>query len=627
LKARRLTYAVVILLAAMAAAVGYAYFSHPGSLLILQVKTYEKGVRRVTVAAVNGRIHERKFEIGNDLGEPSFYTVALPRAIPDAITIDPLATRGRFEIDVVTLKCEAVSYSWDRSGICSRKTMPNGVIKREPCGDGQPLLTMSDKSQLVISRLPADAYPLNITRGLLAGLGSLIAVILAGLWLARPVKAEESQSAVMAYPARLCWLAVLVVYLLQFSVIWHYSVDLPFWEEWEYFLPGGLPDGLSWDWLFSFAGYHRVVPTKFMAWLNLQLFGLDFNLQVLFNYFIFGCLLVALIRLKNRLIGRHEFALFPAFLLFLLSPIAYENHSNSYQSQIHLVIILALAAIFHIYDEKLKAKSLALFLLCLVAAINTFSAGMTIAAVLLPCWALFVMVQISAGRVGKQKGLLLLLLGGAVVSVAAASWIFGYRQPADSIWISPFNSRFWDTFFNLLSFGFGFETELILPGVICLLVVVLPFILIWKNREQRRQPAIWQLTTGVLVFVAILVTIAVTRGNFIGTAKMSRYAEFGLILIPLTSVAWWLALRSTVRRYTVLLLLWGACFISFFDDWSYSPYRDAVQMSTFVLDALEEYTLGRGDGVYPWTHPKPLPPFFEGARQLDVKFTRQFKGL
>lgn len=623
--ARYAAYVAIILLASAAAAAGYAYFRQPAVMLVLQIRTMEKGARRIQIIDTKGVAHERRFEIGNDLGEPSFYPVELPRISPYEISIEPLAAPGRFAVDRVTLKSAAFNYSWDSRGSCSSMTLPQGTIKREACSGNAPLLTTGADAKMVLSRLPQMAS--GRERGMLAGSLAFIAVLFAGGWLLQPLWRENPVPARHAMPARLCWLVVIAVYLIQFAALWRYSVDVPFWEEWEYFLPNGLPKGLSLDWLFSFAGYHRVVPTKFMAWLNLEFFGLDFRLQKLCNYLLFGCMLTLLVSLKNRLIGRHEFVLFPAFLLFLLSPIVYENHTNSYQSQIHLVIIFALVALQHIYADRLTAKPLTLFFISLVAAINTFSAGMTIAAVLLPCWAVFVFVQIANGRIQKKTGVGLLLSGAAMVSVTAASWLLGYRQPADADWISPFTSLFWDTFLNLLSFGFGVETEHPLPGAVCLAVILLPLLLLWQKRELRRQPVVWQSTTGVLLVLAILATISITRGSFIGTPKVSRYAEFGLLLIPLTAISWWLALPQGIRRYGVLLLLWVSCCISFSDDWSFSPYREGAQMDTFVLEALEDYSRGRGDGVFPWTHPKPLPPFFEGARRLDVKFTRQFRGL
>ena len=390
---KKLLYTLVILVAVSAAAKSYEYFSQPAAMLVLQVKTFEKGTRSINVIDSNGNSHLLKFEMGNDLGEPSFYPIDLPRVIPQKISIAPLAARGNFEIDRITIRNEQISYSWDSQGLCTSKKLQHGKIRQETCGDGQPEMTIANDLQLLVTKIPSSGFGPDMVRGIAAGTCSFFAILLAGFWLCRPVNIDNKSGRICMLIGRGCWLLVLSVYLAQLLAIWQYSADLPFWEEWEYFLPEGLPNGLSWDWLFNFAGYHRVVPTKLMAWLNLQLFGLDFKLQKLFNYFIFVGLLLTLVSLKNRMIGKKEFMLFPAFLLFLLSPIMYENHSNSYQSQIHLVLIFTLMAMFHVYDDSFRAKSVAVFLICLVAAINTFSAGMTIAAVLLPCWAIFVLFR------------------------------------------------------------------------------------------------------------------------------------------------------------------------------------------------------------------------------------------
>ena len=64
------------------------------------------------------------------------------------------------------------------------------------------------------------------------------------------------------------------------------------------------------------------------------------------------------------------------------------------------------------------------------------------------------------------------------------------------------------------------------------------------------------------------------------------------MLIPLTSIAWWLALKHIVLRGVVFCphLAGMLCFIR--DDWSFSPYRDIGQMELLVVESLEDYSLG-----------------------------------
>jgi len=617
--------ATVILLAIAGAIAGYSHFSRYAARLVLQVRTYEKGERQVQITSANGEQYRRSFTVGNDSGEPSFYVIALPRTDCTQVRVEPLAAKGGFGIDRVTLAGEAISYIWTEPGVCSRKSLHAGTLKREDCSPGQPELTVTADQQLQIAKIPADMFPRAPRRGAAAAIVIFLGIVISGYWFTRPKAAENISAQSELILVRICCLVLFLFYCWQFTAILDYSVDVPFWEEWEYFLPGGLPSGLTLDWLFGFAGYHRVVPTKFMAWLNLQLFGLDFRLQKIVNYLLFAGVLAALCHLKQKILVKREFLLFPAFLLFLLSPIAYENHSNSYQSQIHLLIILTLIALVHLYREGAKPGASLVFLLSLAAAINTFSGGMTVAAVLLPCWVVFLLFQVRSGHAGLTRALLLVTAGGGCVALVAASWISGYQQPSDCAWTSPLSGLFWDTFLNLVSFGFGMETEHPLPGVLWLLAVLVPLIVLLSRRETRHRKEIWLLATAVATILALLATISITRANFAGTAKASRYVEFGMLLIPLTALSWWLALQTARQRLLILLLLWSACVVTFADNWSFAPYRDGSQMDQFTLDTVEEYLHGKGDGSFPWTHPKPLPPFIAGARQLNVKFIRQFE--
>jgi hypothetical protein len=624
---RRLLYAFVALFALSVAVFCYRYFGCPAMIVTLQVRTYEKGVRTITVTDLKGDAYVRRFEVGNDQGEPSYYTIELPRRNIREINVEPLASIGRIEIDRITLRSERMSYSWDSQGKCVSKSMQGGSAGLESSGAVHPQLSVAENSQISLSRIPETMSRPDMVHGILAAFLGFIVTMLAGTWLIQPVRSESLSAATGVCAARFCWILLVALYFAQFSAIWRYSVDVPFWEEWEYFVPGGLPDGFSWDWLFGFSGSHRVVPTRLMAWLNLKLFGLDFWLQKLFNYAIFGCMLMMLVNLKNRVIGRQEFLLFPAFLFFYLSPIIYENHSNSYQSQIHLLIIFTLIALHHLYDKGLNIKSQVLFILCLVAAINTFAAGMTVAFLFFICWTLFVLVTIVKGTCAGKKGFSLLLLGGITVVSCGVSWVAGFTHSNGSGLGIPSGRIFWDTFLNLISFGFGFELEHPLPGTVCILVCGMTIILLLKDKEMRSRAGVWQVVTGILAVFAILATISMARGNYAGSSKISRYAEFGLLLIPLMSMACWLAFKNRVLRGSVLLVFWLICFVSFSDTWSFSSYRDAGQMELFELETLEEYLDGRGDGSFPWSFLKPLPPYFDAARRLDVKFTRQFKGF
>jgi hypothetical protein len=80
-----------------------------------------------------------------------------------------------------------------------------------------------------------------------------------------------------------------------------------------------------------------------------------------------------------------------------------------------------------------------------------------------------------------------------------------------------------------------------------------------------------------------------------------------------------------MRSFTVIALLWGYCFTAYLDNWSYGIYRDLQQIGFLNLECVGRYAAGKGDGICPETHVKPIGRYFDAARSLDAHFTRQFR--
>jgi hypothetical protein len=333
--------------------------------------------------------------------------------------------------------------------------------------------------------------------------------------------------------------------------------------------------------------------------------------------------------LKQAAAGKGEFKAFPAFLLFMLSPIAFENHANSYQSQIHLVLVLAIIALLAAYSARHTLTPMILFALSMLLAINTSSSGMTTALVFICCWSGCILFRIAAGKESLRQVGLLLLVPVLTIIPGLVTWFIGFRGSSEAgvAWTYPTTALFWQTFLSLVGMGFGFDGGRVFPGMLFLLIISCPMIMLMADSEKRTQKSVWQVTTGILCILAILAAISITRGIYAGTESTSRYCEFGFLLIPLTALAWWLALKHGRQRHMVLGLFWAICFLAYLDNWSYAPYRDMRQMNYFVIETLEENLAGKGSGLFPWTYPQPLEQYFNSARKLDVKFTRQFSGM
>jgi hypothetical protein len=315
--------------------------------------------------------------------------------------------------------------------------------------------------------------------------------------------------------------------------------------------------------------------------------------------------------------------LFPLFLIFLLSPIIWQNHRWAFQSQFHFFLIFSTVALCCAYWQEQSYGRTLVFCLCLLGTMYSFSAGVIFAVVYLIGTTVFTLVGIAQKRIDAQRGRRVLVLMAVIVGFGMLAWFYGYssaeRDVTQSPYVFPTDGRFWIFFLNLLSFSFGVATPGLFPGIVILLLLLLPGIKLLAKSESRWQAATWSILSAMVGILLVLATVSMTRTSL--NMKTSRYVEIGFLLIPCLAMAWWLALNSRTMRLLVLALVWGACTISYFDDWTALPYRHAKQDDLTTLECVESYFAGKGDGICLGVK---SPRELDRAKELGVKFTRQF---
>jgi len=591
--------------------------------LVLQVKSLESGKREIVATESGGKTFNIPFVIGGESGEPAVYTVELPRKQLTSITIPPLAAPGRFEIERITLRNPVITYRWDGSSECSSRLESEPVGHYSPCSAASPLVTSVNDS-ITIAEIPLTGGEKSLPyRAIVSVLAGLL-IIVAGVYLLRPV--AEGFSQLELYAERTGWLLVTALYLWQFLMLWRYAVDLPFWEEWEFFEPAALQRGLTLDWLFRHFGTNQqvVVFTKLMAWLDFKLFNLDFARLKLMNYLVFGGFLAVLIRFGRQVSG--GFRLLPFFILFLVSPLAYEAHAASFQSGEIFVLLFTVLMLCYAAPEKPGLLESSLFAAAALGAVFSMHTGVASAGILLLGRTVFILCRILAKEVDKRAAVISLLVSWLIILAGIGYWLSGFNRTAvDTVRrLMPTEWSFWDQFFNLLSFGFGFDTAHPLPGIIILIFLLAPLLLLLVNETTRREKSTWQILPAILVLLALAAMITFGRGGMFATLKLSRYTVYLSPLIPFGAMAWWLVLKERRALWGVLALFWVFCCAAFTDNWSYGIYRDLRQMDLMTLECIEEYSSGKGDGNCPDTHGVPIGGFFDNARKLQISFTRQF---
>lgn len=423
------------------------------------------------------------------------------------------------------------------------------------------------------------------------------------------------------------------VCIAHLIVIWKYAVDVPYWDEWEQLTSQALPQGLTWQWLFSQHNEHRIVPTNLLTWLLYRLDGWDIAVNQIVNWGIYCSLVGAVYWLARRFAPELPAWLVLCFLIFLFSPIDHENHSWGIQSQVHFVLLFSLLAIGFLFSVEQTNRQLALGTAAGIMAILSFASGPVIVAGILGAFAVFKFLRIfhSGPEISKQKEFFQLILTVLVLGGAMAIWLLFFEKPAGHPPITlPTRLNFWTYFVNVLSLGFGIERISTPIGMLCFgLVAAAPLFVLFQSLRERKVPESksWAFLAVVLGVFASIAAISAGRAAFpIITAKSSRYSEIAMLLVPTTFILWAVLLKDVPRwRNLALAFLWLFCFAGFLNNWRLSDYEANRAKKLQALQCIAEYYQQGSGGGCGMIYPAPIPDRLNLARELNVSFYRKLK--
>jgi len=416
----------------------------------------------------------------------------------------------------------------------------------------------------------------------------------------------------------------LILYFVHFLFMYRYRFDLPYWDEWDMLVTELAQKSLPLEWIFQPHNEHRIILTKLQFWVSYHLTGLNFSSMQVFNFTLFGLLLVCLIYLQKATFGKKSTHAFLAFNLFLLSPLLRTNHTWSFLSQMHFSIIFFLLGVrlFFLYDKpSLKRQLLGLF--ALLISIFSFGSGVIYALSIFICFSLILIKKIvkkDTAHIWKD-GLVSALI---FVGFSILLWIGTFQRLAHHAeYVGPFSFRFWKAFLELLGYGFGFESEP-LPGMIAFAIVLVTAVMslgyLWKSNSIRD----WLWFANFLGVLLSLAAIASARGtDWLGVVVANRYSELAVLLTPATAMLWLKVHRQVSRKKITTLALigiWMFSFAGFSNDWRFSShYRSSYEFKASGFKCIQRKVLS-AETFCPSIYPRVLDSYLERARSLKVSF-------
>ena len=358
---------------------------------------------------------------------------------------------------------------------------------------------------------------------------------------------------------RCVYVLAAMLFAVHFFFVAIYAVDVPYWDEWEMLVDGGLQQRFDPVWLLARHNEHRIVFTKLQIWLLYRINHWDVATQILMNFILFGGLLASVGWMMRRIDPTTPHPLIGVTMMLMMSAASFQNHAWAFQSQFHLFLLFHVLAVMLLMDDRRQGARLVCGLIGLVCCVYSFSAGVACSAVLA------VLAVIFKWRCGRRTHAGLII---AVAVTAIGLWFIGYDGAGGFALTWPHRWRFWEVLVNIVSLGFGYETISTGIGVLCLAAVLAPMV-------TRRIS--WPAAALTLGLLAALASIAMGR-SVIGVKaakEASRYVGIAMLLIPFAVVQWRLTLaRQPMLRGVVIGGLLLLALIGNWNNWNFDEAYD-----------------------------------------------------
>ena len=402
-----------------------------------------------------------------------------------------------------------------------------------------------------------------------------------------------------------------VLVALHLFYIRKYGVNTPWMDEWEALKPGNLDYQLHWNWLFASHNEHRIVLTKLLNWIQFHIDGLNYRHTMYANFILYSGVVFALrewflVTIWQKFI----------FTLFAMSTLSVENFSWAFQNQFHFFILFFLMAL---YTSKFSGRLWWLAPFLATVGVYSFSCGVICMACMIAYW--FLEIVLKRNQMGFQ--LMRILTGIAVL----ATWASRYQSnPGHPPMAMPWTVLFWDYFFNVVSLAFGYDhSKSALPGavVVGLCVYFVMALLTLKDLRrslQKNQALVMTTVTGF----ACLALIAASRAGFgVWQSKSSRYAEVGILILPLTILAIDKVQQMFRARPVYLKVFITICMLlPLKGNFSFpKAYKEISEIKQLSQNCIDDYYLGKNKGDCPG-YIANIADRLEYAKSLKLRFTQ-----
>ncbi|MFA0056418.1 hypothetical protein [Vibrio echinoideorum] len=448
-------------------------------------------------------------------------------------------------------------------------------------------------------------------------------------------------------------LCVFVVFLLHFSYLMKYSVDIPMLDDWRPLLYG-FADSLDIRTLFRPANDTMYSTGIFFDFINVKIFlGNNIFYQGLSYLVIIGGLIWLQYSLINHICSdKNIISLSLVFLLFMLQSETYWGiQSMAYHQAIPLISILSIL-LFTIKPPFLSGRliTLSVFVIGSIGGLAYISGAIALTVLLVIYY-----FANCYSAIPKYKHAMYGVLFATLVTLPIQIWVILVLQNggthASSSWVLPYESDFWAYFLGKLARSIGFQGThskySIIASLSLFLIVVFYFInsiklflINCKNIKEDRKTDLYFVYIAIIAVVGSYLFIVTSGRASLRDSSITSFidifwlGQFRFHYFWVTLIFPWLVLilhdffKSKIR-WEKILSISGSLFVVFYFIMSGgvksidSYYKDWGKVKSEGVRCLVE-SINKGEEVFcPMIHPShDLTNALRYAKEMDLTFTR-----
>jgi len=346
-------------------------------------------------------------------------------------------------------------------------------------------------------------------------------------------------------------------------------IDIPYRDSWQ-LISNSISDFFPLTWIFTPHNEHIISTTKLFVIFLYKATGWNVGIHLYLNYLLYLISLYLLYLFIKPSVEKKWHPVLIISFIFCFSDLNWENLTWEFQSTFHLCLLFSFASLLLLFKKNISSQD-ALFAVALnfLAVFSLSSAAVSSICVLL-CFLFF------------RRNLSEFIKGIVAIGFFATAFVWyvlsrsGLLEGSERI--LPVHFPFWDFFFNLSSFGFGFEKYSYLLGIVCVLPII--FFLL-KKRDSRL------VTLAVFILSAIAV-ISVGRAGHEQLniwSKGGRYFEIAMLLVPLSAA---LCLQGISNAYLKVICSLAIPIVGFANNWSFSNFTYIASQKTLGQQCVRQ---------------------------------------